>query len=402
MQQLVDDAVERLSNALESVAADVNAATKAVDLRAATAAAWALVVTETTNIEAYMAQERTSGHESLELDLKPLQCAVDDLARLKEAHDARQTATLSDALTQRRAVMTQAVQILADRPVIASTAQHVGMVDQGTVRVLDDREKIQMLEDLGNACVAVQADLEMLRGVPQQLHPAVLSQTQQLDHSVRSLRQLPELTILSHEAAARAKMQAAEAEVDKKHKQAEAIAKPRKHYTDLRVELEANYELETWGSCGREWRKDASGLLLKCEKSQVCERCRDGGNFQQTVAICRYFKEVNGRECKQLEDDDLVAARVYTRTLPEIGRRLNSAVRSHMNQPDEPPEDHLSMYTHLRKAIVELKGAGQYDPLYRGQKRLYGSDPTLDPEDPKQCAAAIFITGTRIIVRKCV
>eukprot|EP01043_Picozoa_sp_COSAG02_P056068 COSAG02_NODE_6595_length_3471_cov_8.811981_2_plen_83_part_00 len=82
MQQLVDDAVERLSNALESVAADVNAATKAVDLRAATAAAWALVVTETTNIEAYMAQERTSGHESLELDLKPLQCAVDDLARL--------------------------------------------------------------------------------------------------------------------------------------------------------------------------------------------------------------------------------------------------------------------------------------------------------------------------------
>ena len=399
MQQLVDEAAGRLSEALESAAADVDSATKAVDLRAATAAAWALAVTEMTNVEAYMALERTSG-DLLELDLKPLQCAVVELARLKEAHDERQTTALASALAQRRDVMSQAVQILADRPAIASTVQHVGMIDQGTACILDDSEKVQMLEDLANARVAVHADLEMLRAVPQQLHPTVLKNTQRLDHSVRNLQALPELKMLSHEAAARARMQAAEALVDKKHKQAEAIAKPRKHYTDLRVELEANYELETWGSCGREWRKDASGLLLKCDKNQVCERCRDGGNFQQTVAVCRYFREANGRECKQLEDDDLVAARLYTRTVPEIARRLNGAVRNHMNQPDDPPEEHLSMYTHLRKAVVELKGAGQYDPLYRGQKRLYGSDPTLDPEDPKQCVAAILTTVTHFSARK--
>ena len=176
--------------------------------------------------------------------------------------------------------------------------------------------------------------------------------------------------------------------MDKKHKQAETIAKPKKHYTELRLELEASYELDSWGSCGREWRQDASGLLRKCDKSQACERCKDGGNLPQTVALCRYFKGANSRECKQLEDDDLVAARLYTRTVPHISHRLNAAVRDAMHEPDEPPPEHLSMYIHLRNAVTELNGAGQYDPLYRVQKRLYGSDPRFDPEDPKQCAVA--------------
>ena len=234
----------------------------------------------------------------------------------------------------------------------------------------------------------LQADLETLRAVPQRLHPTVWKETQRLHQSVKNLRQLPELTALSYEAATRARMQAAEAYVDKKHKQAETIAKPKKHYTELRLELEASYELDSWGSCGREWRQDASGLLRKCDKSQACERCKDGGNLPQTVALCRYFKGANSRECKQLEDDDLVAARLYTRTVPHISHRLNAAVRDAMHEPDEPPPEHLSMYIHLRNAVTELNGAGQYDPLYRVQKRLYGSDPRFDPEDPKQCAVA--------------
>lgn len=386
VRQLVVDAAERLRGALEAAAADVEAAAKAVDLRTATAATWALVVTEMTNLEGYM--ERACDDSLGEHDLKPLRSVVGELERLKILHDETQTACLAVTLTQRQDAMAQAASILADRPSISSDAQHVGVTVQGAVRVLEDSEKFRMIQELTNAHTTLQADLEMLRAAPQRLHPTVWKKTQRLKQSVSNLQQLPELVVLSNVGAARARMQVAEAQVDKKHKQAEAIAKPSKHYTDLRAELQANYELDTWGSCGREWRQDVStGLLRKCLKIQVCELCKDGGNFDQTVAVCRYFRGVNGRVCKQLEDNDLVAARLYTRTVPEIGSTLNGAVRTHMKEPNEPPEEHLSMYIHLRNAVAELKGADQYDPLYRGQKHLYGSDLELDPEDPKQCAA---------------
>ena len=387
LRQLVGGVAKQLRESLDNAAAALDAQATVVDLRARTATAWASALAEMTRLEAHLAQEKTS-EDSVGRNLKPLERAVDDLAKLKQTHGERLAASLADALGQRGDVMRQAVRVLADRPAISNVARYVGIIEQDTVRVLESTEKIRMVRKLADARTILHTNLQMLRVAPQQLHPTVLQKTRQLDESVRNLQQLPELTVLSNVAAARARMQAAGALVDKKHKQAEGIAEVKKRYTDLRAELAANYDLQTWDSCGREWRQDASGLLRTCDKDGVCERCKNGGNLQQTIAACRYFKEANGLECKLLGDDDLVAARVYTRPLPHISHRLNDALRNHMNEPDVPPDEHLSMYVHLQNAIKHLKGAGQDDRLYRGQKYLYGHDKSLDPEDPKQYAPA--------------
>jgi hypothetical protein len=342
-------------------------------------------VSEITNLESNLEQEQAGN------DLDPLRRAIDELVRLKKTHGRAAAASLDEALAQRREVMTRAVQTLSERPLVPFSARHVGVTEQDSetetqaVRVLERDEKMRMLTDLAKARDAVQADLEVLRSVAQRLCPTVLKQTERLRRSVGELQQLPELTALSYKAAARARKEAAAVVVDRKHKQAEAIVQPKKQYTDLRVELDTNYELASWASCGREWRQDSSGLLRKCDDKGICKYCIGGGNLQQTLAACKYFRGANGRECKQLDDDDLVAARLYTRAVPDIGGQLNGAVRQQMGEPDAPPEQHLSMYTHLRNALTGgLKGAGQDEPLYRGQPRLFGSDPKLDPEDPKQ------------------
>ena len=85
-------------------------------------------------------------------------------------------------------------------------------------------------------------------------------------------------------------------------------------------------------------------------------------------------------------DEDLLAARVYSREQPtKVYSLLNADCRK-MTEHDEPPEHCCSTFTHLKRAVTEMRGSGADAWLYRGQDKLYGEDSTTfdDPEDPRQ------------------
>ena len=64
--------------------------------------------------------------------------------------------SLNDALAQRRDAMTQAAQVLTDRPAIPAAAPHVGVTEQATLRVLEHCEKAHRVQELSDARAAVQ------------------------------------------------------------------------------------------------------------------------------------------------------------------------------------------------------------------------------------------------------
>jgi hypothetical protein len=114
-------------------------------------------------------------------------------------------------------------------------------------------------------------------------------------------------------------------------------------------------------------------------------------NFRLSEADCsedfaavQKFKAAHS-DYGRATDDDLIAARVYSREHPApVYKILNQACRQ-MIEHDEPPEHCCSTFAHLKCALTEMRGCGADEPLYRGQSHMFGDDATLDdPEDPKQ------------------
>ena len=169
----------------------------------------------------------------------------------------------------------------------------------------------------------------------------------------------------------------AAAAIDEKHKAAEALAKPPPEFeTGLRAELQKNFDVDAWPTCGRSWKQCRE---QREESGEECEHCRQGGNLLQMHAACREFNAAlsaqseTGAGYPEGQIDDLVAVRIFTRRQPyAVCDMLNAAARQ-MDEPhDPPPEPHRSMFVHLRRACHGLPGARQQEPLYRGQRRLHG------------------------------
>jgi hypothetical protein len=45
-----------------------------------------------------------------------------------------------------------------------------------------------------------------------------------------------------------------------------------------------------------------------------------------------------------------------------------------MQEPDRPPQQYASMYSHLRNAVMHLRGAAEGEILYRGQSSTFGQE----------------------------
>ena len=355
--QLVSEATERVVVCAESAQAAETAEAKAVELRAATASAWAAVAVAKTDLEASLIHANDAA--ALQQQSEELKYAVGKLRELKVEHEDEKQRALDAALTQRRDAMGQAAMAKAEHPLV-SYKQPVCITEGEGVRVLESDEKRLLVADLVRAREVVEKDLDVLRAVVY-ICPTVLRKAERLRRTVSELRQLPHLSALSVEAATALQKEAAAADVDKKHALAEGLANHPKHKTDLEQELQTNFDLASWKE-------------------------KDGGDFTATLAAVGDYISEYSEWCEDLKEDDLVAARVYTRTVPDVSREFNGAIRLMMKDPGDPPWQHVSMYVHLSNAATELKGAAEDDPLYRGQKNLYGSDPELEPEDPAQYA----------------
>eukprot|EP01043_Picozoa_sp_COSAG02_P060686 COSAG02_NODE_7984_length_2757_cov_6.599699_1_plen_492_part_00 len=161
-------------------------------------------------------------------------------------------------------------------------------------------------------------------------------------------------------------------QVDSAHKRAEALVAPSTRGTDLARELLSDFDAGTWTAP------------------------EHGGTIEDIRKAVAKFRAAHEDECRGLDEDDLIAARVYTREKPvKVYDALNSVCRN-MLVPDVDgvrvtPEKHCAMYTHLHNAVDLLNGSGGL-PLYRGQKKLYGSSPKFDPEDIRQFETDSIVT----------
>lgn len=205
-----------------------------------------------------------------------------------------------------------------------------------------------------------------------------------LDGDLASQLQRIESATIKYECA----VSQAEADIELKHKAAEQLSySPVECETNLRKELQQDFDVDTWPTCGKPWGQ----CQKECKASgKECEQCKQGGNLIQMHAACRAYNAAlatqseTGAGYPEEYIDDLVAARVFTRRQPiAVCDAVDAAARC-MKEPGLPAV-HRSMFVHLRRACFELQGAGQHEQLYRQQLQLDGeSKPNLDPQDPQQ------------------
>jgi hypothetical protein len=164
----------------------------------------------------------------------------------------------------------------------------------------------------------------------------------------------------------------AQAAIEQKHKAAETLSDtPAECETELRKELQRDYDVDAWPTCGKSWKQ----CREDCESSgEECEQCRQGGNLLQMHAACRAYSAAlaaqNGVGYPADQIDDLVAARIFTRRLPfDVADAVNNASRQR-KEPSQLPDSHRSMFVHLRRACFGLPGARQDERLYRTQREL--------------------------------
>lgn len=166
----------------------------------------------------------------------------------------------------------------------------------------------------------------------------------------------------------------AQAAVEQKHKAAEALSdSPAECETELRKELQRDYDVDAWPTCGKSWKQCRDDCELSGEE---CEQCRQGGNLLQMHAACRAYSAAlaaqheTGAGYPVEQIDDLVAARIFTRRLPfHVADAVNAAARER-KEPNQLPDSHRSMFVHLRRACFGLQGARQDERLYRQQREL--------------------------------
>ncbi len=135
---------------------------------------------------------------------------------------------------------------------------------------------------------------------------------------------------------------------------------------NLPLELMQFHGAESWGGENRKCPGPEGKPPCTCT-NRGCEE-----SLADIRAFVRRFKLARP-QYEHLHDDDLVAARIYTRD--ELFKKINTALRDDSTmEADLPPEEFKCVYYHLKNAVTHMEGVHESQMLFfRGQKKFHDS-----------------------------